>query len=292
MILGEMEFTGLKQGGEWVSANVAADGTETVKLTDEQVEKRGDSFVLKENPAIRVDARAHKMSKARGNVINPDDVVAQYGADSLRLFEMFMGPLEAVKPWSMNGVEGVYRFLSRVWRLMIDDRAAETTLAPTVQDASPDRDTLRKLHQTIQKVTEDLDGLRFNTAIAAMMELTNHLTRLEVRPRSVVEPFVLLLAPFAPHLAEELWKALGHPQTLAYAPWPTFDPTVTKADFVEIPVQVNGKLRARLSVPANADDATLKAMALANEAVQAQIAGKQVKKVIVVPGKLVNLVVG
>src|SRR5262249_4023128 len=151
---------------------------------------------------IRVDARAYKMSKARGNVVNPDNVVDEYGADSLRLYEMFMGPLEATKPWSMQGVEGVHRFLSRVWRLLIDDRAEEMKLADTVQADESDAETLRKLHQTIKKVTEDLDGMRFNTAIAAMMEFSNHLTRLPVRSRPALETLVLLLSPFAPHLAE------------------------------------------------------------------------------------------
>src|SRR5262249_10346847 len=192
---------------------------ETVKLDEEAVEKRGDFFVLKEAPNVRIDARAYKMSKSRGNVINPDKVVEQYGADSLRLYEMFMGPLEATKPWSMRGVEGVYRFLSRVWRLFIDDRAAEVRLSGAVTDAEPDRDTLRALHRTIQKVTEDLDGMRFNTAIAAMMEFTNHMTRLDVRPRKVLDNFVLLLAPYAPHIAEALWATLGHAHTLAYEPW-------------------------------------------------------------------------
>jgi len=140
--------------------------------------------------------------------------------------------------------------LSRVWRLFIDDRAEQVRLLGAVRDLEPDRDTLRKLHQTIQKVTEDLDGMRFNTAIAAMMEYTNHLTKLEVRPRSALEPFVLLLGPFAPHLAEELWHALGHEKTLAYEAWPKHDPAHTKADEIEVPVQINGKLRARLTVPA------------------------------------------
>src|SRR5437667_5257038 len=164
------------------------------------------------------------MSKSRGNVINPDQIVNEYGADSMRLYEMFMGPLEATKPWSMRGVEGVYRFLSRVWRILIDDRAEQMKLSEAIQDAAPDRETLRKLHQTIQKVTEDLDGMRFNTAISAMMELSNHLTRETVRSKSVLETFVLLLSPFAPHLAEELWHTLGHGESLAYHAWPTFDP--------------------------------------------------------------------
>jgi len=307
MILGEMEYTGFRRAEGvsplmWVSAPEVDPDTardkktgeqyERIKLNEEQVEKKGDSFVLKENPAIRVDARAFKMSKSRGNVINPDKVVDQYGADSLRLYEMFMGPLEATKPWSMRGVEGVSRFLNRVWRLLIDDRAENVKLVDTAQNVEPDRDTLRKLHQTIQKVTEDLDGMRFNTAIAAMMEFTNHLTKLPARPRIVFEPFVLLLSPFAPHLAEELWQALGHKETLAYEPWPTYDPALTKADEIEVPVQINGKLRSKVTVPVDIDKEALEKAALADERIQELIAGKQIRKVIVVPGKLVNIVVG
>jgi leucyl-tRNA synthetase len=274
MILGEMEF---------------AIGPDRDRVTEEQVEKRGDGFVLKTDPNVTVEARAYKMSKSRNNVVNPDDVVKLYGADSMRLYEMFMGPLEATKPWSMRGVEGVYRFLGRVWRLFVDERALNVSIAPFVQDVAPDKETLRKLHQTIQKVTEDLDGMRFNTAIAAMMELTNHLTKLEVKPRSVLEPFVLLLSPFAPHLAEELWQALGHQRTLAYEPWPTFDPALTKADEIEVPVQINGKLRAKLTVPADIDDETLKATALADERVRSHIEGKTIRKIIVVPKKYYRL---
>jgi leucyl-tRNA synthetase len=290
MILGEMEFTGYRRGHHWVSAN-DAEGAEAVRLSEDQVEKRGDGFVLKENASIRVDARAHKMSKARGNVINPDDVVKEYGADSLRLFEMFMGPLEQVKPWSTRGVEGVYRFLSRVWRVIIDDRAETTQLGPAVKDVPADKETLRLLHHTIRRVTDDLDGMRFNTAIAAMMEYTNHLTKLEVRPRAAVEPFVLLLSPFAPHIGEELWHALGHTDTLTYEPWPKADPALLKADTIEVPVQVNGKLRSRVTVPADSDEKALEAAALADEKIKSFISGKQVRKVIVAKGKLVNIVV-
>jgi leucyl-tRNA synthetase len=302
MILGEMEFTGFKDGDRWVSAAGVdpADardkktGTQydRVRLDEDQVEKQGDGFVLKEDPKVRVDARAYKMSKSRGNVINPDKVIAEYGADSMRLYEMFMGPLEATKPWNMRGVEGVYRFLSRVWRLVVDERAETMKLADAVQDALPDRETLRKLHQTIQKVTEDLDGMRFNTAIAAMMELVNHLTQLPVRPRSALETLVLLLAPFAPHLAEELWSALGHSQALAYEHWPTYEEALTRAEEVEVPVQVNGKLRSKLTVPATIDETALRTKALADERIRGLIEGKQVRKVIVVPGKLVNIVAG
>jgi leucyl-tRNA synthetase len=301
MILGEIEFRAFRKGEEWVSAggvdlNNACDAKtgvqyEAVTLREDQVEKQGDIFVLKEDAAIRVDARAFKMSKSRDNVINPDEVVEEYGADSMRLYEMFMGPLEATKPWSMRGVEGVYRFLSRVWRLVIDDRAEDLQLAPAVADVSPDPDTLRKLHLTIRKVTEDLDHMRFNTAIAAMMELSNHLTGLKVRPKSALETVVLLLAPFAPHLAEELWLALGHPESLAYEPWPSYDERLTRAEEIEIPVQINGKLRARLIVPAEIDKVDLQARALADTRIRALIGGKQMVKVIVVPGKLVNIVV-
>jgi leucyl-tRNA synthetase len=205
---------------------------------------------------------------------------------------MFMGPLEAVKPWSMRGVDGVYRFLGRVWRLFIDDRAETMKLADQVRDVAPDRAAQRKLHQTIKKVTEDLEGMRFNTAISAMMEFTNFLTPLAERPRSLLEPFVLLLSPFAPHLAEELWHALGHEKTLAYEPWPKFDPALTAEDEVEIPVQINGKVKAKLTVPAGTGEAALREMVLADAKVKELLSGKQVKKVIVVAGKLVNIVAG
>jgi leucyl-tRNA synthetase len=302
MILGEMKYTAFrKSDGSWVSAAQVVPETgkdkktgeqyERVPLTEDQIQKAGDSFVLEEAPAIRIDARAYKMAKSLGNVINPDEVVADYGADSLRLYEMFMGPLEATKPWSMRGVEGVYRFLNRVWRLFIDEDADEVQLAAAVQDVPPEKETLRLLHRTIQKVTDDLDGMRFNTAIAAMMEFTNHLTPLTVRPRSVLEPFVLLLGPFAPHLAEELWQALGHKDTLAYEPWPAHDPALTRAAEVEIVVQISGKVKHRMTVPAGLSKEALESLVRADETVRRLIEGKQVRKVIVVPDKLVNFVV-
>ena len=230
------------------------------------------------------------MSKSRGNVVNPDDIVKEYGADSLRLYEMFMGPLEAVKPWNTKSVEGVYRFLTRAWRLIVDD-GEDFKLHAAVKDVEPDRDTLRVLHRTIQKVGKDTEGLSFNTAISAMMEFVNHVTKLEARPRSILDPFVLLLAPYAPHVAEELWRALGHTNTLAYEPWPKFDPELVKADEIDVPVQINGKKKTVLKVPAEIDDAALEATALADESVKAQLAGKTVKMVKVVPRKLVNIVV-
>ena len=301
MILGEMEFTGYRDAdGRRLSADEAAvdaagNGAlptiEAVKVPEDEVEKHGDHFVLRADPAIRVDARAHKMSKSRGNVVNPDDVVRQFGADSLRLYEMFMGPLEQTKPWSTSGVEGVHRFLARVWRLA----TASTLTDPSTgsgQAAEPSRDQLRALHTAIKKVTEDIDGLRFNTAIAAMMEFVNAANKWESVPKSVLADFVLLLAPFAPHLGEELWHRLGHAESLTYAPWPEYDEAYLKEDEVEIAVQVMGKLRGTVRVPADASKEEVLAAARAEENVARYLAEATVRKEIVVPGRLVNFVVG
>ncbi|HWE38738.1 MAG TPA: leucine--tRNA ligase [Isosphaeraceae bacterium] len=308
MILGETEYTGFKTAaGDWVSATRveiveglghvikgerSPQGVEAVKLDPEQVVKQGDGFVLAGRPEIRVDARAHKMSKARGNVINPDDVVREYGADSLRLFEMFMGPLEAVKPWSMKGVEGVYRFLGRAWRMVVDVDAEDVRLDPKVRDVAMTAEQAKVVARTVAGVTDDIEGMRFNTAISKLMEFTNVFTAQETRPKAAMEAFALLLAPFAPHAAEELWEVLGHRETLAYQPWPSFDPALLKDDEVEIPVQINGKVRGRVVVAADADRDAIERAARADEKVAAFLEGKAVKKVVVVPGKLISFVVG
>jgi leucyl-tRNA synthetase len=237
------------------------------------------------------NGKAEKMSKSRGNVINPDDIVRDYGADSLRLYEMFMGPLEQVKPWQMSGVEGVYRFLGRVWRMIIDDRAENLTLAEQVQDVEPTTEQLRVLHKTIKAVTDDIERLAFNTAISRMMEFTNFMSGETVRPSSTLRTFLLLLSPFAPHIAEELWSALGGTRTLAYEPWPEYDPALLVEDTVEIPVQINGKLRARIVVASGTDAADLEAAARADEAVRKNLEGKTIVKVIPVPGRMINFVV-
>jgi leucyl-tRNA synthetase len=229
------------------------------------------------------------MSKSRGNVINPDDIVHDYGADSLRLYEMFMGPLEQTKPWSMSGVEGVFRFLARVWRMITDDKSDEIKLNPAVTETEPTDDQLRILHKTIKAVTEGIEKLSFNTAISRMMEFTNELSGQNVRPKSVMEPFVLLLSPFAPHLAEELWQLLGHENTLAYEPWPKHDESKMIESEIEIPVQIKGKVRGRVMIPADADQETM--ISLAKEAVADHLAGKDLIKTIAVPGKMVNFVV-
>jgi leucyl-tRNA synthetase len=230
-----------------------------------------------------------KMSKSRGNVINPDAVIEQYGADSMRLYEMFMGPLEATKPWSMQGVEGVHRFLGKVWRTIIDTETGEA--CSTVQDASADEETARLLHQTIKKVGGDIEGFAFNTAISQMMIFVNHLARQDIRPKHIVETFVLLLAPFSPHIAEELWQRLGHTATLAYEPWPAFDEALCKEKEIELAVQVLGKIKDKIVVAADADEATIQQKALACEKVQAALDGKTPKKIIVIKSRLVNIVV-
>ena len=229
-----------------------------------------------------------KMSKSVGNVVSPDEMIDRFGADAVRLYEMFMGPLEAMKPWNTRGVEGITRFLDRVWRLVIEDEGALS--AALVDDpASPAIDRL--LHQTIRKVTEDVEGLRFNTAIAQLMVLVNGLTPLERRPRSAIEPLVLLLAPFAPHLAEELWRRLGHAESLAYAPWPAWAPDRVVEESVTIAVQVNGRLRATLELPRDVPEAEVRQTALADERILRHLEGNEVRKVIFVPNKLLNLVV-
>ena len=305
MILGEMEFTAHRDpDGNWVSATQVAHDAEgptlkgsnppvrltMVKLSEDEVTKRGEGFVLSASPEIRVDARAHKMSKSRGNVINPDAVVSQHGADSLRLYEMFMGPLEAVKPWSMRGVEGVHRFLGRAWRMIIDAEAEEVRLDPKVKDVAPTPEQAKLIARTVAAVGEDFEALRFNTAISRLMEFVNAFTSAEARPKSAMETFTLLLAPLAPHAAEELWEALGHDKTLAHEPWPEFDPALLKDDEVEIPVQVMSKVRAKIVVPADADAQAIEAAARADDRIAALLAGKTVRKVVVVPGKLINFV--
>jgi leucyl-tRNA synthetase len=251
------------------------------RVAESDIVKRGSHFVLAASPEIQVLSQAFKMSKSRGNVVNPDVLVKGYGADSLRLYEMFMGPLEAVKPWQTSGIEGVRRFLDRVWNACTN-----------VTDDAPDNETDRLVHKTIKKVTEDIEGLRFNTAIAAMMILVKHLGALPKTPRASAKALALLVSPFAPHAGEELWERLGAATSLAYEPWPAFDPALVKDDVIEIGVQVNGKARASLPLPADADEESAKAAALADPKVKQFTDGKTLKKVIYVKGRILNLIVG
>jgi len=228
-----------------------------------------------------------KMSKSRGNVVNPDSVIAEYGADSMRLYEMFMGPLDAMKPWSMQGVEGVHRFLLKAWKRRIGE---DGTPHACVDNAEMDDKSLRVLHKTVKKVTDDIEAMAFNTAISQMMIFVNEFSKLEHRSKKAMEAFVLVLAPFAPHIAEELWQRLGHSDTLAYEPWPTYDPALTKDAEIEMAVQILGKVRDKITVPADLDDQAIQEKALACEKIRDLLQGKKIQKVIVIKGRLVNIV--
>jgi leucyl-tRNA synthetase len=231
---------------------------------------------------------SQKMSKSRGNVINPDQVIEQFGADSLRLFEMFMGPLEMTKPWSMKGVEGVRRFLNRAWRMLIGDE--EANVVAKITDRAMSTDEERVLHATIRKVGEDIEALRFNTAISALMVFVNEFINADEKPREAMEKFLVLLAPFAPHIAEELWSRLGHSGTIAYEPWPGYDESKIAEEHIEIVLQVNSKIKEKLLVPAGTDGSELERIALDNATVRSLIDGKTVRKVIAVKDKLVNVI--
>ncbi len=247
------------------------------------------------NQGIILGEDGQKMSKSRGNVVNPDDVIDQYGADAFRCYEMFMGPLEQMKPWSMAGVEGVSRFLARVWRLVMEEnQSGEWVRSGVVQDVAPNKAQLKVIHATIKKVGEDIESLSFNTAISQMMIFVNAFIPAQPRPRAAVRILLQLLNPFAPHLTEELWQQIhpaGEAGRLAEEPWPEWDPACLIEDEIELPVQVNGKLRDKLVVSKDATAAEVEALALASPKVGEHAAGKTVRKVIVVPGKLVNIVV-
>jgi leucyl-tRNA synthetase len=227
-----------------------------------------------------------KMSKSRGNVVNPDEMIDRFGADAVRLYEMFMGPLEAMKPWSTRGVEGVTRFLERVWRLIVND---EGGLSDAIVPSSASLAHQRILHQTIKKVTEDIEHLRFNTAISQMMVFTNEMTKLPQRPRALIEPFLLILSPFAPHVSEELWSILGHQASIAGQGWPLFDPVLTVSDRLTIPIQVNGKLRGKIEVSADATRDQVEHLARIEAAEWLQ--ERELKKIVYVEKKLINFVV-
>jgi leucyl-tRNA synthetase len=251
------------------------------------VERDGDTWKLKAT-GEPVSAQIEKMSKSRYNVVNPDDVVREYGADSMRLYEMFMGPLDRDKPWTEEGVQGVHRFLRRVWALFATE---EGSLHSRVVDKGGDDGMVRELHKIIKAITNDIENMSFNTAIARMMEFVNAAMKATAIDRSVMEPFVLLLAPFAPHIAEELWALLGHGTTLAYANWPGYDESLLVEDTIEIPVQVLGKLRGKIVMPADANKDAILEAAKADPKVQPHLEGKTIVKEIYVPGKMVNLVI-
>ena len=312
LILGETEFHGFtRSDGTYISADELRDVSEEViegsatmtgihrqtsekfvaqRLTAEQVEKSGPRFVLKEQPSIIVDARAFKMSKSRGNVVNPDDIVSDYGADCFRLYEMYMGPLESQKPWNTRDIVGMSRFLAAVYRNILGDDEAPTA-KPRTGDAEVPVDLDRQMHRTIKKVADDIEHMHFNTAIAELIKLNSELTHLDIVPKVVADNFALMLAPFAPHLAEEIWLRLGHKNSLARQPWPTCDQAKLTQTTLELPVQVNGKLRDKIVVPADADEGFIVRAALESDKVKPWLEGKVIKKTLYVPGRLVNVVV-
>ena len=248
-----------------------------------------EPFAKLRHQGIILGEDSRKMSKSRGNVVNPDDVVKEYGADSLRLFEMFMGPLEEIKPWSTKGVEGVYRFLNRVWRLFVNEETGELNSA--LKNVKPSAEFERLFHQTIKKVGDDVEALRFNTAISQMMIFVNEATKLEELPRKLMQQFVLLLSPFAPHIAEELWTKLGNTTSVSLEKWIAYNSALLVADEVTIVAQVNGKVRAKFTAPLDATETRLKELAIAEPNMKVHLEGKQIVKEIIVKNKLVNFVV-
>ncbi len=281
MILGDVEYTAyVDDAGKFVNANKQAVGQQTMKLRAEDVKKKGDGFVLAEDETIKVSARSHKMSKSRGNVVNPDEIVRDFGADSLRLYEMFMGPLRETKVWQTKGVEGCSRFLARTYRLF-----------DSCSDETPSDDQLRLIHRCIAKVTEETENMRFNTAIAAMMEFTNAATKWERRPKVVLESFTLLLSPYAPHLSEELWERLGNQGSNAYETWPTANKSYLIEDTVTLAVQVNGKMRGKIELGLDSPESDALSVAMQQKNISKFVPDeKAIKKVIYVPGKVLNIV--
>ncbi|WP_377888098.1 leucine--tRNA ligase [Alkalihalobacillus sp. R86527] len=245
-----------------------------------------EPFQRLRNQGMILGENNEKMSKSKGNVVNPDEIVESHGADTLRLYEMFMGPFEGSIAWSNNGLDGARRFLDRVWRLFGEGDLSKSAITK----AEPEEGLERVYHETVKKVTEDFEGLRFNTAISQMMVFVNEAYKQESLPIHLMEGFVKLLSPVAPHLTEELWGALGHTGTLAYVSWPTYDESKLTVDEVEIVVQVNGKLRAKISIPSEASREEMQEIAMDHEKIKDQIEGKTIRKVIAVPGKLVNIV--
>jgi leucyl-tRNA synthetase len=305
MILGEMEYTLYRDvNGTYLDPSVVENHQGEItrtRLTDEDLEKSGSGYKLTFAAAQKYDlepgldyvieARSFKMSKSRGNVINPDDVIKEYGADALRLYEMFMGPLEQVKPWSMRGVEGVYRFLKRTWRVFIDEQSGN--LNPDITSIEPSRAQLKVLHETIKKVTDDIEGGRYNTAISQLMIFNNEAMKWETKPVEVMRTFLILLSPFAPHIAEELWSKSSAAGSISAATWPEYNAAYMLSESFVYAVQVNGKVRATFEISADsADDKEIvMEQAKREPSVVKYLAEGDLVKEVFVPRKIINFVV-
>lgn len=242
------------------------------------------TFILEEGKYI-CGAEVEKMSKSKYNIVNPDDVIERYGADTLRLYEMFLGPLEQFKPWNTNGIDGVFKFLKKLWRLYHDQDAN-----PSVSDEAPSPEELKTLHKAIKKAEEDLKDYSFNTSVSNFMICVNELTALKCNKRAILEPLAVIISPYAPHIAEELWSLMGHKQSIVEASYPAFNPAFLVEDVHEYPVSINGKVRVKLPLSVSLSKEEIEALAMENEIVQRWLEGKTPKKVIVVPKKIVNIV--
>ena len=247
-----------------------------------------EPFKKLRHPGLVLGPNGEKMSKSRGNVVNPDDVIKDWGTDSLRLYEMFMGPLDQVKPWQTSGITGVHRFLKRIWKLAISE---DGKLSDKIGDRENSPEFVKVLHKTIKKVSEDCEDMKFNTAISAMMELLNTCSKEPHINRKNLETFICLLAPFAPHICEELWSKLGHEKSIAFAAWPTFDPELVKDDTVTVSIMLNGKFRTTIDLDKACKAEEAIKTAKSQQSVARFLEGKTIKKEIYVPGKIVNFVV-
>ncbi len=247
------------------------------------VDFKDAEFILEEGKYI-VGREVEKMSKSKYNVVNPDLICEEYGADSLRLFEMFLGPLEQTKPWKTSGISGVYSFLKKLWKLFTDENGIN------VSDAEPTKDELKTLHKTIKKVEEDIENFSFNTSVSTFMIAVNELTAQKCNKRQILEPLLVLISPYAPHIAEELWSQLGHNESIATVAFPKFEEKHLVESSKNYPVSFNGKMRFTLELPLDMSKDEIEKTVMAHEKTQQQLQGREPKKVIIVPGKIINIV--
>ena len=241
-------------------------------------------FIYEDNGIFKVSREVEKMSKSKYNVVNPDNICAEYGADSLRLFEMFLGPLEQAKPWKTSGISGVHSFLKKLWKLFYNGEEL------SISDSSPTAEEFKTLHKTIKKVEEDIENFSFNTSVSTFMIAVNELITQKCNKRAILEPLLILISPYAPHIAEELWEKLGNTESISTAPFPIFKPQYLVESSKNYPVSFNGKMRFTLELPLDMTKDDIEKVVLAHQKTQAQLAGRVPKKIIIVPGKIINIV--